>query len=149
MINVSEFRRYNTYSINGEIKQAWDLYRDHLNVVVDFHTQEIKGDHIGDIDPIPLTPEWLERCGFVKLVHLGRNEYSLWIDEVLTIETLFILNNRTEEIVVRIVTTNENDDENIPLGAFVTYKNVNCKYLHQLQNLYFALTGEELQIKLP
>jgi hypothetical protein len=82
-------------------------------------------------------------------VHLGRNEYSLWIDEVLTIETLFILNNRTEEIVVRIVTTNENDDENIPLGAFVTYKNVNCKYLHQLQNLYFALTGEELQIKLP
>lgn len=26
---------------------------------------------------------------------------------------------------------------------------VECKYLHQLQNLYFALTGEELEIKLP
>ena len=26
--------------------------------------------------------------------------------------------------------------------------NVELKYLHQLQNLYFALTGEELEIKL-
>ena len=27
-------------------------------------------------------------------------------------------------------------------------KNINIKYVHQLQNLYFALTGEELTIKI-
>ena len=26
---------------------------------------------------------------------------------------------------------------------------LNCKYLHQLQNLYFDLTGEELKVSLP
>lgn len=31
-----------------------------------------------------------------------------------------------------------------PAGEVI---NVKCKYLHQLQNLYFALTGEELEYK--
>ena len=31
---------------------------------------------------------------------------------------------------------------------YVEFKNMEIKYLHQLQNLYFALTGEELEVKL-
>jgi hypothetical protein len=32
-------------------------------------------------------------------------------------------------------------------AGFYYSKNLNIKYVHQLQNLYFALTGEELTIK--
>lgn len=93
--------------------------------------------------PIPLTVEWLERFGFIGLNHLGRREYSLVIDEELTIEVCF-----GDQLIVRLVIINDNYDENINLGQFVTYRHIRgCNYLHQLQNLYFALTGEELTIK--
>lgn len=93
--------------------------------------------------PIPLTPEWLERCGFLGLSHLGRREYSLVIDEELTIEVCF-----GNQLIVRMVIINDNYDENINLGQFVTYRHIRgCNYIHQLQNLYVALTGEELRIK--
>jgi hypothetical protein len=32
-------------------------------------------------------------------------------------------------------------------GVIMPYKNDRFKYVHQLQNIYFALTGEELEIK--
>jgi len=38
------------------------------------------------------------------------------------------------------------------IGNLITYESadgmdLNIKYVHQLQNLYFSLTGEELEIK--
>lgn len=98
---------------------------------------------------IPLTPKWLEKCGFVKLWHLNRREFSLVVDDKLTIEAIPIHDNRSENIIVRLVTKQENDDENIDLGEFITYREIPCKSLHQLQNIYYALIGTELTIKEP
>jgi hypothetical protein len=67
------------------------------------------------IKPIPLTPEWLERCGFEFAPSVGYYVYEL--------------PNKPQGI------------DSIKVGSGV--------FLHQLQNLYFALTGEELQIKMP
>lgn len=75
-------------------------------------------------EPIPLTEEILLKCGFEKQSAV----YSLGADLVIGIDLDFvgIYNDR-----------NEDDIE------------LDCpKYLHQLQNLYFALTGKELNIKL-
>lgn len=66
-------------------------------------------------NPIPLTPEWLERCGFEFAPSVGYYVYEL--------------PNKPQGI------------DSIKVGSGV--------FLHQLQNLYFALTGEELQIKMP
>jgi hypothetical protein len=74
------------------------------------------------INPIPLTEEWLLKFGFLKL---GEG-YEFWESSVFNIE--FIRNH----------------------WHFCYTSNVLCthiKYLHQLQNLYFALVGEELTIK--
>jgi hypothetical protein len=73
-----------------------------------------------DFSPIPLTPELLEKCGF---------EYSEgWYHRKISGLNLNILPNSDYHI----------DGEQIaPL-----------KSLHQLQNLYFSLTNEELQIQL-
>jgi len=68
--------------------------------------------------PIPLTEEWLDKFGFVKNNH----RYSI---------NNFVIANYGGVWGVDI-----SDD----LGT-------NLKHVHQLQNLYFALTGEELTIK--
>jgi hypothetical protein len=68
------------------------------------------------IKPVPLTEEWLVRFGFEELTSIKWRKGNL----VLT-----NFGHRIDWVVT--------DD----FG-------VNLKYVHQLQNLYFALTGEEL-----
>jgi hypothetical protein len=76
--------------------------------------------------PIALTPEILEKCGFKLLSDFYGLQHTygyiaiLFENSTLMIEDLH--------------------DDSVNIKA--------PKYLHQLQNLYFALTGEELQIKL-
>lgn len=90
--------------------------------------------HIHNIEPIPLTPELLEKAGFKKVdteieeyyyldLHNWHGDYKLayFVNEDITCVTVF----HAGAILGRL-----------------------CIYLHQLQNLYFALTGEELDINL-
>lgn len=78
--------------------------------------------HLTEFCPIPLTPEWLERCGFTKgdaydITHnLERGEEYYWYNDRL-IWYHRLKNKRVDECYDHI------------------------KHLHQLQNLYFALTG--------
>jgi hypothetical protein len=89
-------------------------------------------DHQTDgYEPIPLTPEILEKCGFEKS--------KGYIDFNLEITNNHLLNYSDEELSVFVNSQNEHGYE-----AFITP----CKHLHQLQNLYFALTGSELEINL-
>ena len=76
------------------------------------------------IQPIPLTPEILEKCGFEKFK-------GLWNYKLVPIG--YELN------LVKINGLNENEFEN-QIGESI-------KHLHHLQNLYYALTGEELHFK--
>lgn len=77
-------------------------------------------------EPIQLTPEILKKCGFEK-----------------TDDVFHLLKIKGMGVI------QWGDDGSIGVGdsddkfLFASNKNV-CKYLHQLQNLYFALTGEEL-----
>ena len=73
--------------------------------------------------PIPLTEEWLiEKMKF----HKQNNQiYSIGLK-------LFISWWNTNSIEIDIN------------GEVLE---INCKYVHELQNIYFALTGEELTIK--
>lgn len=79
-------------------------------------------------EPIPLTPEILEKCGFKN----GR-ENEMWIGLPNHQHLVYDL----EQMIVII--------EGVSL-TFVPY--IQPLQLHQLQNLYFALTGEELQVNL-
>ena len=75
-----------------------------------------------DPEPIPLTEEWLLRFGF----HYTNDE---WI-------VLFWVNGR-------VIFTIEHTGK-----IFIEAKTrVHIKYVHQLQNLYFALSGSELVLK--
>lgn len=77
-------------------------------------------------EPIPLTPEVLEKCG-LKDVWI-KNSWMI-VEDVSDGETF------GWAMKVR----NASYTREIEFAYF--------KYLHQLQNLYFALTGEELEYK--
>lgn len=66
-------------------------------------------DWIYDINPIPLTEEWLRNFDIKKI----------WLFEIHGCDSD---------------------------GFYISYvyDSIHLKYVHQLQNLYFALTGEEL-----
>lgn len=74
--------------------------------------------------PIPLTHEILENCGFNRLTEKSYNGYKASIYSRSDIAIYF-------------------DDGILTWGLFLPLK---IYYLHQLQNLYFALTGTELDV---
>ena len=83
------------------------------------------------IEPIPLTEEWLLKSfGFSYAADPKTMYYSKVFDEVALYE--FIIKRKFGRSFFYFDTKN-----------FVTQ----IKHVHQLQNLYFALTGEELIIK--
>lgn len=80
---------------------------------------------IGGFKPIPLTPEWLERAGFVDDI-LDKHE-SICIEISLSDKSAFIGSSYAV---------------NHGYGAISE-----CQYVHQLQNLYWCLCGKELEFK--
>ena len=76
-----------------------------------------------DLNPIPITPEWLERLGFElrlphdeeNFVHWNFNGFEIWQH-------------------------GEGFCHDFHFGGDI-------KYVHQLQNLVYSLTGQELIIK--
>ena len=109
---------------------------------VDYNTIQIKVDDLyyiiqknGVYEPIPLTEEWLTKFGF-KYINTESSyltyaepshNYYLQMDVRKSDNKWIILDNTMSELI-----------------AFAM---VDIIYVHQLQNLYFALTGEELIIK--
>ena len=80
--------------------------------------------------PIPLTEEWFLKFGF-------RRHWEDFYNDVIYIKK--VTDDYTE--FEWGVYPNE-------LGSGIQIKNsIKLKYVHQLQNLYFALTGEELTLK--
>jgi len=79
-----------------------------------------------DIDPIPLTPEILQKCGFPETK-------GLWYEHEIS---SFFLDGSGNFFAGEVLN----------VDSPVIAKNI--KYLHQLQNLYFMLTGSELTVNL-
>lgn len=79
--------------------------------------------------PIELTEEWLERFGFTKVNHKGFNGY-------LSGNCELIYNIESKQMF----SFNEVDGSVWNLTRVI--------FIHQLQNLYYALTGEELKYSL-
>jgi hypothetical protein len=84
-------------------------------------------------EPIQLTEEWLLKFGFI------RHHYD-YANDVIYIKN--IADNEIDNAEFEWgVYPNE-------LGSGIQIKNrKSLKYVHQLQNLYFALTGKELVVK--
>lgn len=82
---------------------------------------------LSELEPIPLTEEWLLKFGFSVSDQPSWNVYEIgeWF--------ILLMEKRDTKIILGALA------DNIP--------DVEIKFVHQLQNLYFALTGAELPIK--
>lgn len=89
--------------------------------------QEIDYGHAVQL-PIPLTTEILEKCGFEKS--------SMWNCLTNRIDEYGLLNIYLDTLSYGLFDTQSGDE-------YRSWDN-RIEYLHQLQNLYFALTQTEL-----
>lgn len=85
--------------------------------------------HPKNLSGIPLTPEWLERLGF----NLDRDHFKTEGRFPIYCDFKIWARNVDSDGEWKV---NHNGDD-------LTY----VRYVHQLQNLYYALTGEELILK--
>lgn len=112
----------------------------------------ISANQVEHIEPIPLTEEWLLKFGFE--IYDNEQDYR-------------VIFRKEHENSIYVFYISPKLDKNLPMcGAFGIYNDeFECEitghkeeestqyfawkiaYVHQLQNLYFALTGEELKIK--
>lgn len=121
MIQPQELRVNNWVSIDGDPLQ---LTLENWERLIVFKTFD-------RINPIPLSPEILERCGFYN----EPGGYSnAWKGDELK-----------ERYIHGLVPTADGF-AHAPEGPHMS---VPIRFLHQLQNYHFALTGQELTITFP
>lgn len=127
-MKTNELRIGNYFLFDGEVDR-WQFGH--------WKDMEFEDEYIGE--PIPLTEEWLIKFGFEKIVFDSEEtgfgtEYHLIVKN----NSGFII-EYCDDFSCGILGS-KND-----IG--VTPNLENCRYVHQLQNLYFALTGAELKTK--
>lgn len=83
-------------------------------------------------NPIPLTEEWLIKFGFEEYIDFGRKTGNF--DKVPLCGFTYSIN--TNKVMIMHKGNNISH-----------WLDIQIKYVHQLQNLYFSLTGEELEVK--
>jgi len=121
-MKASELRIGNYVSQNGE-----EIHGIVSLTIHRFQMGQIK------LEPISLTEEWLLKFGFVN-IDKGNNNFITYTDSE---------HNYYLQIDVRkkdgkyLILDNSFDD----LRAFSM---IDIEYVHQLQNIYYCLTGEEL-----
>lgn len=101
---------------------------------------------------IPLSPEILEKCGFVKDANVDGYKLSNCLDsetvQTFTFHDYAFINGEIDgAFTIRTIYKSSNTGEDNEENCHYVLQHY-LIYLHQLQNLYFALTGKELEIKL-
>lgn len=123
-MKATELRIGNYYNFVGLTGTELQEVKANFFSSLDDYGMELNGYH----QPTPLTEKWLADFGFEKVVHASwatgqKVEYDVWA-----------LGEFTYNDIQKAWWVN---------GKILT---VQPKYVHQLQNLYFALTGEELTL---
>ena len=127
MIQANELRIGN--------KVYFNLMQEVRVITISYHEIRFAATHkINKYQPLPLTHEILEKAGFKNI---GQDDLGGWTNYIKESNVV------CGDVVLSFGEAGQN--------LYVKHSNNSvayCLYLHQLQNLYFALTGEELEIKL-
>lgn len=124
-----------------------------LELKKDFKGEYILNSRINikDTKPVPLTKEWLLKLigknSVCNIVPVKNNAHGLG-----SIKKRELINEKNIEwnccgIEIRMYVVDEVISSFYIRVNNCNYDTAKCTYVHQLQNLYFALTGEELILK--
>lgn len=92
-----------------------------------------------EFKPLILTEEWLQRLGFIKK---DEKKYVRAIHDYVYVLTRDWRKEPSYHFGIEYTDSPDPNDDGVVYNF-----SFEIKYVHQLQNLYFALTGEELIIK--
>lgn len=125
MIGINELRIGNLVNYgtqNGAIRIVNSMNEGIFDNIYIETGEEFEWTECSNIEPIPLNEAWLIKFGFLK-----RNGYGF---------------NKTDFDLLAFKVA-----DSIGYNFRFYGLNVEVKYVHQLQNLYFCLAGKELKIK--
>jgi hypothetical protein len=131
-MNLEQYRLGNILESGGSLCEVVGINRNSLSV----NSLETPGVKSKKSSPLALGCKILLDFGFRKSDHKWGSEYYLVRNQD---EVYFSIENWTEE--------DPNSIWNNYWFVKQTIKPFHLKYVHQLQNIYFALTGEELILK--
>jgi len=126
-MEANEFRIGNWVEGVDGICQITEILKRGINVI---NPDDIPPHPYDWIEPIPLIEEWLLKLGFMQSNNMKKfyNGNFDWMIFVNDNEFAFYRHDEMNGDVIYLTT---------------------IEYVHQLQNLYFALTGEELEMNEP
>ena len=122
-------------SFSDEVQFFEEGCRQPIIINEDYYKLRVNCNSCNKFEPIPITEELLLKAGFYKAQYLT----DVFRISPLDKSGLYFYFDKNFEGA---------DDENI-IGDYDECVHIRLpKYVHQLQNLYFALTGKELEINL-
>ena len=134
MIKSSELRIGNYLQGDPLDIPKIQIFHNGITKITGFGISAIESGSITSLNPIPLTPEILEKCGFVcENANEDDRYYHLRLKNEKYCDLSLVIGDKNGICEVTL----------FPYEDYFRYQ-----YLHQIQNLYFALTGEELIINL-
>jgi hypothetical protein len=142
-MKANEFRIGNLVVVNDIIYKVLGIDEDSLMVepTIDFE-HLISMERTNRFQPIQLTEEWVLKFGFKEI-----KRYSHDFEEIIYSKSIIVgSENHCEGLLISMpfkvgFIGDYLSDEEYTL-------NIDINNVHQLQNLYFALTNEELKITL-
>jgi hypothetical protein len=130
-------------------------FNDKISEVIEVRKNLIRAEYLMDdglllhrplveidrIDPIPLTEEWMLKFGFEKIEYSDERhgfgtEYNLKLND-----DIFL--NYSDDFSLAIYRNEKAMEDEV--GILPKWEAI--KHVHQLQNLIFALVGEEITLK--
>ena len=155
MIDPKELRLGNFVSLLGKVVQVQGI--DDASIITDTEITDGRPVHYSCsmLDPVFLTSEVLKKCG---VLYSERDRYEIALptceyDEMFgnSKQIVFIKRMipeteqsfRLQKIYPPAIRYSKKDT---PLSVMSLYEHI--KSLHQLQNLYYHMTGEELEVVL-
>lgn len=125
-MNANELRYKNYIQLHDKAWQVNDVFGASglVSCLPNENGEWVSRRSIHDYDPIPLTEEWLLKFGFENFLGgYSIDGFRYWPSD-------------------KEFTIYEDEWMNAPDSC-----RVHVEFVHQLQNIYFALTGEELTYK--
>jgi hypothetical protein len=129
-LNAKDLRIDNYYQVNSKV------YKIDINDLADLIRHE-KTKFISNMEPIKLTEEWLKNFGFRidDKEYIGGEKSS--IKGILWLKGIAILQQIDRFYLLHFC----------DVDSWYSILGIKIESVHQLQNLYFALMGQNLNLK--
>lgn len=116
----------NLVCYNGKVVKVEQITKHKIGYHTKPNETRMNYARLCEIEPIPITKEWLTKSGFVKRIYTDK----VYESEKGMLSAIYFIEGSICDI-----------------QAECNGATIQCTHLHQLQNAYYLVTSKELEIK--